>query len=71
MTGQQVVLEETGETFAEVTGQPVRAGDLLMTLEAMKMETAISSPRDALVEELVATTGQSVDAKDLLVVLRA
>ena len=58
-------------TVAVKAGQPVRAGDLLMTLEAMKMETAISSPRDAVVEELVATTGQSVDAKDLLVVLKA
>ena len=58
-------------TVAVKAGQPVRAGDLLLTLEAMKMETAISSPRDAVVEELVATTGQSVDAKDLLVVLKA
>ena len=51
-------------------GQPVRAGDLLLTIEAMKMETAISAPRDGVVEELVATAGQSVDAKDLLVVLK-
>ena len=58
-------------TVAVKVGQSVRAGDILMTLEAMKMETAISSPRDAVVEELVATTGQSVDAKDLLVVFKA
>ena len=58
-------------TVAVKAGQSVKAGDLLLTLEAMKMETAISAPRDGVVEELLVASGQSVDAKDLLAVLRA
>ncbi|KFG90888.1 Acetyl-CoA carboxylase biotin carboxylase subunit [Sphingobium herbicidovorans NBRC 16415] len=50
-------------------GQKVSVGELLLTLEAMKMETAILAPRDGIVGELVVRAGQSVDAKDLLLVL--
>ena len=58
-------------TVAVKAGQPVRAGDLLLTLEAMKMEAAISAPRDAVIEEVLVTAGQNVDAKDLLVVFQS
>jgi pyruvate carboxylase len=51
-------------------GQPVKAGDLIMTLEAMKMETGILAPRDAIIAEMVVHAGQTIDAKDLLVVLQ-
>ena len=47
-------------------GRPVVAGDLLMTIEAMKMETALHAERDGTVATLHAAAGQSVDAKDLL-----
>ena len=47
-------------------GRPVVAGDLLMTIEAMKMETALHAERDGTVAALHAAAGQSVDAKDLL-----
>jgi pyruvate carboxylase len=50
-------------------GQKVGAGELLMTLEAMKMETAILAPRDCVVAELVVQAGQQVDAKDLLLIV--
>ena len=50
-------------------GQPVRAGQHLFSLEAMKMETAVSSPVDATVGEVLVTVGASVDAGDLLLVL--
>jgi pyruvate carboxylase len=56
-------------SVAVAPGKMVKAGDLLMTLEAMKMETGITAPRDARVAELVVHAGQTVDAKDLLVVL--
>ena len=55
--------------LAVKSGQPVKAGDLLLTIEAMKMETAIMAARDGVVSELCVGAGQSVDAKDLLVVL--
>jgi pyruvate carboxylase len=40
-----------------------------MTLEAMKMETAITAPRDGSIGEVLVRPGQAVDAKDLLAVL--
>ncbi|MEI7611015.1 MAG: biotin/lipoyl-containing protein, partial [Rhodospirillaceae bacterium] len=56
-------------TVAVVVGQPVRAGDILLTIEAMKMETSIAAERAGHVESIVAPTGTQVDVKDLLVVL--
>lgn len=56
-------------TLGVIQGQTVKAGDLLLTLEAMKMETAIAAPRDGAIVELVVKAGQAVDAKDLLVIM--
>ncbi|MEM1161371.1 MAG: biotin/lipoyl-containing protein, partial [Pseudomonadota bacterium] len=49
-------------------GQVVHAGEVLLTLEAMKMETAIHADRDGQIARVVAPAGAQVDAKDLLVV---
>jgi pyruvate carboxylase len=49
--------------------QRVKAGDVLLTLEAMKMETSIHSPRDGVITELHVSAGAQIDAKDLLMVL--
>lgn len=48
-------------------GQTVEAGDILLSIEAMKMETAIYSEVDGVVDELLIKTGDQIDAKDLLV----
>ena len=56
-------------TVAVKAGQPVKAGDILLTIEAMKMETALHAPRDAVLSEVLVTPGAQIDAKDLLVVL--
>ena len=48
-------------------GQKVHKGDLLLTIEAMKMETAINAERDAVVKAIHVTPGAQIDAKDLLV----
>jgi len=53
-------------SVAVSAGRPVAAGDLLMTIEAMKMETALHAERDGTVAALHVAPGQSVDAKDLL-----
>ncbi|KIN64565.1 Pyruvate carboxylase [Sulfitobacter noctilucicola] len=52
-----------------VVGQQVHAGDLLLTIEAMKMETGIHAERDAVVKAVHVTAGGQIDAKDLLVEL--
>jgi pyruvate carboxylase len=52
-----------------VAGTKVARGDVLLTIEAMKMETAVRAERDATVAEVLARPGELVDAKDLLVVL--
>ena len=50
-------------------GKKIRPGDLLLTIEAMKMETAIRAETAGLVERVVAKHGMQVDAKDLLIEL--
>jgi len=52
-----------------VVGQKVKAGDLLLTIEAMKMETGIHAERDAVVKAVHVAAGGQIDAKDLLVEL--
>ena len=51
-------------------GVAVAQGDLLVSLEAMKMETAVRAARDGTVAEVFVRLGQSVEARDLLVILR-
>ncbi len=59
----------TVATIAVRQGDKVKRGDVLLTIEAMKMETSVRSDRDATIGEVVTRTGETVDAKDLLVVL--
>jgi pyruvate carboxylase len=49
----------------------VKAGEPVASIEAMKMEAAITSPIDGVVERLVIAGSQQVDAGDLLVVVRS
>lgn len=56
-------------TVAVKAGQKVAKGDPLVSIEAMKMETQIRADFDATIKRVVATTGQSVSAKDLLIEL--
>ena len=50
-------------------GQNVKEGDLLLTIEAMKMETGVHAERDATVTAVHVQAGGQIDAKDLLVEL--
>lgn len=50
-------------------GQKVSKGDVLVTLEAMKMETSIRAERNANVKEVLVQPGMQLESKDLLVVL--
>ena len=56
-------------TVAVTAGQQVKEGDLLLTIEAMKMETGIHAERDATIKAVHAHPGGQIDAKDLLVEL--
>ncbi len=56
-------------TIAVTVGQDVIAGDVLMTLEAMKMETAVTAPIPGTINRVVASIGHQVEAKDLLIEL--
>ena len=47
----------------------VEAGQRLVTLEAMKMETPVDSPLDAVVVEVLVRTGDEVVSGSALVVL--
>ncbi len=56
-------------SVAVQAGAKVKEGDLLLTIEAMKMETGIHADRDAVVAAVHVTPGGQIDAKDLLVEL--
>ena len=56
-------------SFKVVKGQAVRRGDVLLILEAMKMENEIVAPFDGVVTALCAAEGASVNTGDVLVEL--
>jgi pyruvate carboxylase len=55
-------------SLAVAAGQAVKAGDVLLSIEAMKMETALHAERDGAIAEVLVHAGDQIDAKDLLVV---
>lgn len=62
MTGRVVKL-------AAAAGQRVRAKDILVVLEAMKMEYRLVAPRDGVVESTGCSEGERVDLGRVLVTL--
>ena len=50
-------------------GQAVKKGDVLLILEAMKMENEILAPQDGTVSQVAVSKGASVNSGDPLVVL--
>lgn len=54
-------------TIAVKSGQKVSRGTPLLSIEAMKMENAISAERDGIVAKIHVSTGDRVEAKDLLI----
>jgi pyruvate carboxylase len=53
--------------LAVAAGQAVKAGDVLLSIEAMKMETALHAERDGTIAEVLVKAGDQIDAKDLLI----
>ncbi len=54
-------------SIAVKAGSRVKAGDVLLTLEAMKMETALHAPKDGTVGDILVAPRDRVEAKDLLI----
>lgn len=51
-------------------GRKIAKGTAPVSIEAIKMETALTADRDAVVKEMFVKPGDKVAAKDLLVVLQ-
>ena len=56
-------------SIAVTVGQKVRAGDLLLNIEAMKMETGLHCDREAVIKAIHVHPGNQIEAKDLLIEL--
>lgn len=70
--GSEVVSAPMPGTILSVNvneGDEVKSGDILLILEAMKMENEILAPRDGKVTSIGATKGASVNTGDKLVVI--
>jgi pyruvate carboxylase len=57
-------------TLKASVGDAVLAGQPVASIEAMKMEAAITAPVDGVVERIAIGETQQVEAGDLLVVIR-
>ena len=70
--GQTISAPMPGTIFdIKVTpGQAVNAGDVLIILEAMKMENEIMAPEAGTVDAVLVTKGASVNMGDALVTLK-
>ncbi len=55
-------------TLRVAVGDQVEQGDILLSIEAMKMETSVSAERAGRIAEISVSEGQQVDLKDLLLV---
>jgi len=67
--GQVAAPFQGAVTLAVKEGDQVRAGDTVATIEAMKMEAAITAPVDGVVQRVAVSGTRSVEGGDLVLVL--
>ena len=51
-------------------GDKVKKGDVLLIIEAMKLENEVPSPFDGEVSEILVTKGQNVASKEAVVIIK-
>ena len=70
-SGTQVKAPMPGTILAvkASAGQAVKAGDVIVVLEAMKMENDIVAPCDGTVKEILVTKGSTVNTDDILAII--
>ena len=70
-SGTQIVAPMPGSivNINVSAGQAVKSGDVLIVLEAMKMENDITAPCDGVVKQIVTTKGATVNTDDVLLVI--
>lgn len=70
-SGEAVPAPLAGNIFKVkvAAGQHINAGDVIMIMEAMKMETEVRATRGGVVERVVAKEGEAVQVGDPLVIL--
>ena len=64
-------LDASTVSMATSVGAKIGKGDKLFMMEAMKMQTTVYAQCDGVVVEVNAAVGETVEAKDLIVKLRA
>jgi biotin carboxyl carrier protein len=50
-------------------GAPVKVGDALLVVEAMKMQNEVKTPRDGLVKKILVQKGKTVNTGDTLLII--
>lgn len=70
-SGTQIVAPMPGSiiNINVSAGQAIKAGDVLIVLEAMKMENDITAPCDGVVKQIVTSKGATVNTDDVLMVI--
>ncbi len=71
--GEETVKSPMPGTIVSINvteGQKVSSGDVLLILEAMKMENEIVAPKNAVVSKIAVSKGQSVDSETVLLSLK-
>ncbi|HED6832896.1 TPA: biotin attachment protein [Campylobacter coli] len=51
-------------------GEEVKSGQMVMVLEAMKMEIEVNAPKDGIIEKICVKTGDSVSENDLVAIYK-
>jgi glutaconyl-CoA decarboxylase len=71
VSGEKVLAPMPG-TILKVNvaqGQAVKAGQVLVVLEAMKMETEIAAAQDGVVKQVLVHKGSAINTDDVLIVM--